>query len=173
MYRLEFKLFFIQRQLTSSQAVFERADMSYSSMNHYFELKTWNFQWVSWSTKCNDLFMIQTDPVLKFNSLTQQSTANNSSLWWKKGSSDFSNVLCTKKKGFFNLLASTSHFGILVLKEDPLGFTIHPPVDNVILSGEVEERPPHMIVKRFGCTTIHKKRYINASFIIHSSYYSW
>ncbi len=24
---------------------------------------------------------------------------------------------------------------------------------------------PHMIVKRFGCTTIHKKRYINASFI--------
>ncbi len=23
-----------------------------------------------------------------------------------------------------------------------------------------------MIVKRFGCTTIHKKRYINASFII-------
>ncbi len=33
----------------------------------------------------------------------------------------------------------------------------------------VEERPPHMIVKRFGCTTIHKKRYINASFI-HSSF---
>ncbi len=29
----------------------------------------------------------------------------------------------------------------------------------------VEERPPHMTVKRFGCTTIHKKRYINASFI--------
>ncbi len=29
----------------------------------------------------------------------------------------------------------------------------------------VEERPPHMIVKRFGCTTIHKKCYINASFI--------
>ncbi len=29
----------------------------------------------------------------------------------------------------------------------------------------VEERPPHIIVKRFGCTTIHKKRYINASFI--------
>ncbi len=28
----------------------------------------------------------------------------------------------------------------------------------------VEERPPHMIVKRFGCTTIHKKRYKNASF---------
>ncbi len=27
------------------------------------------------------------------------------------------------------------------------------------------ETPPHMIVKRFGCTTIHKKRYINASFI--------
>ncbi len=30
---------------------------------------------------------------------------------------------------------------------------------------------PHMIVKRFGCTAIHKKRYINASFIhsfIHS-----
>ncbi len=68
------------RLLTSSQAVFERADMWYSSMNHYFELKTWNFQWVSWSTKLNDLFMIQTDPVLKFNSLTQQSTANNSSL---------------------------------------------------------------------------------------------
>ncbi len=35
----------------------------------------------------------------------------------------------------------------------------------------VEDRPPpHMIVKRFGCTTIHKKRYINASsfIIIHS-----
>ncbi len=34
--------------------------------------------------------------------------------------------------------------------------------------------PPHMIVKRFGCTTIHKKRYINASFIhsfIHSPVY--
>ncbi len=31
--------------------------------------------------------------------------------------------------------------------------------------------PPHMTVKRFGCTTIHKKRYINASFI-HSSLYS-
>ncbi len=30
----------------------------------------------------------------------------------------------------------------------------------------VEERPPHMIVKRIGCTTIHKKRYINASFIL-------
>ncbi len=30
----------------------------------------------------------------------------------------------------------------------------------------VEKRPPHMIVKRFGCTAIHnKKRYINASFI--------
>ncbi len=25
--------------------------------------------------------------------------------------------------------------------------------------------PPHVIVKRFGCTTIHKKRYINVSFI--------
>ncbi len=30
--------------------------------------------------------------------------------------------------------------------------------------------PPHMIVKRFGCTTIHKKRYINAS--IHSFIHS-
>ncbi len=28
----------------------------------------------------------------------------------------------------------------------------------------VEERPPHIIVKRFGCTTIHKKHYKNASF---------
>ncbi len=28
--------------------------------------------------------------------------------------------------------------------------------------------PPHMIVKRFGCTTIHKKRYIKC--IIHSLY---
>ncbi len=27
------------------------------------------------------------------------------------------------------------------------------------------ETPPHMIVKRFGCTTINKNRYINASFI--------
>ncbi len=30
----------------------------------------------------------------------------------------------------------------------------------------VEERPPTWLQNRFGCTTIHKKRYINASFIL-------
>ncbi len=35
----------------------------------------------------------------------------------------------------------------------------------------VEDRPPHMIVKRFGCTTIHKKRYIKC--IIHSFIHSF
>ncbi len=36
---------------------------------------------------------------------------------------------------------------------------------NMVLEERPPPPPPHMIVKCFGCTTIHKKHYINASFI--------
>ncbi len=116
--RLEFKLFLFtdnwhHPKLSSKEQI--------CGIHEWITLLNSELGTFSESAHLNDLFMIQTDPVLKFNSLTQLSTANNSSLknigidgsmknnsictkgslGWKKSSLDFSNGLCTKKKWFF------------------------------------------------------------------------
>ncbi len=100
------------------------------------------------------------------------------------GTEALSSACLSWAPGGFSLLSHTHKHSLCILLVQTVNYPYkdtweyyilkeyHTSTSAVVLnvSVVVEERPPpHMIVKRFGCTAIHKKRYINASFI-HSSF---